>query len=265
MERHPNEYWLKYLLCICELSNRDVSSMCSMYGMPTPSTGYLSDLASTLNQTKPSRFDIDRPDCARWVRRQRFMSLAKEDRDAVAARSALQDSKVRRALECLLLANTDIELIPEYILELCGQQMTRKSVDLFRHYFWNRELLNTGQWMSYLEGHHDEEIYWGCYANGEMFALWKLGAKVDIDGEDVLRDILRESAMRFKETSSQPNSRDTALTAKLWAENVFKATDELNRTGDAVGRVLDGLRDVAIRLGNRRISSVEELGNIDSE
>ena len=265
MSRHPNEYWLKYLLCICGMSHQDVKSMCEMYGMLSPGSNYLSDLSSRMDETKPSPFDIRSPEGARWVRRQRFMSMAREDADAVSARSALQDDKVRRALECLLLANTELELVPGFVRELCGRVLTRKCVDLFRHYFWNRDLLTTAQWVEYLDGHREEDLYWGCYSNGDQFALWKLGGKVDIDGEQVLRDILMESAMRFKETGSQPNGKDTALTAKLWAENVFKATDELNRTGDAVSRVLDGLRDVAIRLGNRPISSVEDLGSLDNE
>ena len=59
-----------------------------------------------------------------------------------------------------------------------------------------------------------------------------------------------------------PNGKDTAMTAKLWAENIFKATEEMNKTGDAVSQVIDGLRDTAIKLGKRDISSVQDLGDI---
>ena len=55
------------------------------------------------------------------------------------------------------------------------------------------------------------------------------------------------------------------MTAKLWAENIFRATEELNKTGDAVGQVLDGLRDIAIKLGKRDVSSVHSLAPIDGE
>ena len=233
--------------------------------MHLPDPEYLSSLSSKMDETKPRPFDPDREECVRWIRRQRFMSLARGHKDAIAARSMLQDGKLRKVVECLLLANASPDDIPEYAREICGVVLSRGQVDLFRHYFWNRELLNTRQWVDYLSDHHDEEVYWGCYANGEEYAVWKLGGSLDVNGEDVLREILKESAMRFKETSSLPNSRDTALTAKLWAENVFKASDELNRTGDAVSRVLDGLRDVAIRLGNRKISSIEDLGIPEGE
>ena len=65
--------------------------------------------------------------------------------------------------------------------------------------------------------------------------------------------------MRFFETTASPNNKDTAMTAKMWAENIFKATEELNKTGDEVRQVLDELKSVAIKLGKRDISSIEEL------
>ena len=66
--------------------------------------------------------------------------------------------------------------------------------------------------------------------------------------------------MRFFETSQFENSRDTAMTAKLWAESLFKANEELEKSGDAVKQVLDNLKDIAIKLGKRDITSIDDLG-----
>ena len=89
--------------------------------------------------------------------------------------------------------------------------------------------------------------------------MWRLGFRIELSQQDVIRGVFHESAMRFFETTTQKNTRDTAMTAKMWAENIFKATEELNKTGDEVRQVLDELKSVAIKLGKRDISSIDDL------
>ena len=50
------------------------------------------------------------------------------------------------------------------------------------------------------------------------------------------------------------------MTAKLWAESLFRANEELEKSGDAVKQVLDNLKDIAIKLGKRDITSIDDLG-----
>ena len=137
--------------------------------------------------------------------------------------------------------------------------MAQKTIDMYRHYFWNRELLSGREWFAYLDKYPDGKMLQQCYKQGIEYALWRTGYRVDLPQKDVIRSVFHESAMRFFETTASPNNRDTAMTAKMWAENIFKATEELNRTGDEVQQVLEELRSVAIKLGKRDITSLESL------
>jgi hypothetical protein len=73
--------------------------------------------------------------------------------------------------------------------------------------------------------------------------------------------------MRFFEVGSKKNSKDTALTAKLWSEQIFKSLEELNKSGDAVQEVLEDLKNITIRLEKSSIKDIEALsgGNHSKE
>jgi hypothetical protein len=257
--KHPNEYWLRYMLMFSGATLEQIVSSAELYEMVPPSIEELQALRDKLDETKPSPFRMDTEATRGWVRRQRIMSLASEDPSATAARDLLGDNRARPVLEALLIADTPLEEIPGYVQQLSGTAPTKRTVNLFRHYFWNRDALSTQQWYDYLEVHANGEMLRSCFNRGKEYALWRLGCRIEVPQEDVLKGVFHESAMRFFETAERPNTRDTAMTAKMWAENIFKATEELNKTGDAVKQVLDGLKDIAIKLGKREISSLEDL------
>ncbi len=260
--KHPNEYWLKYMLMFSDLSLEQICEAAVLYEMPEPDTDYLAVIRDQLERTKPSPFRLDFAETRKWVRRQRIMSLAKEDRYAVQARDLLGNTKVRPVLDALLIADTPVERVTSYIKDITGQSVTKRVINMYAHYFVNRDLLSTSEWFSYYKDPENGNMLKSCYSRGEEFALWKLGHKVELSQKEVIRDLFHESSMRFFETTAMPNGKDTAMTAKLWAENIFKATEEMNKTGDAVSQVIDGLRDIAIKLGKRDISSVQDLGDI---
>jgi hypothetical protein len=263
--KQPNEYWLKYMLMFSEMSLEQIAETAVMYEMLEPDEGYLSSLRDKLLETRPTPFRMDFSPSRAWVRRQRIMSLAKEEKYAIQARDLLGDTRNRPIIEALLIADMPPGEIATYAQAITGGKLSKKAIDLYRHYFWNRDLLSAQQWYEYLLDHPKGKALKSCYARGAEFALWKIGHRPDLEQKTVIRGLFNESSMRFFETTAMPNTKDTALTAKLWAENIFKATEELNRTGDAVQQVVDGLRDIAINLGKRDISSIHDLPPIDAE
>lgn len=257
--KQPNEYWLKYMLLFSGLSSERIGESACMYDMTKPSTSYLRELDIKLRETRPPRLDLGNNPTRVWVRRQRVMSLATGQKYAIQARDLLGDTKVRPVIEALILSDADIGDVSKHTLDITGNKICKKTLNMYRHYFWNRELLSSGEWFSYLDDHPNGKLLSQCYKQGLEYALWRLGFRVELSQQEVIRGVFHESAMRFFETTTQENNRDTALTAKLWAENIFKATEELNKTGDEVRQVLDELRNVAIRLGKRDISSIDDL------
>jgi hypothetical protein len=263
--KYPNEYWLKYMILFSGLTLEQIAQTAAMYEMVAPDAGYLRDLRAKLEQSKPSPFRLDFGRTKAWVRRQRIMSLAREEKSSVQARDILGNTKCRPVIEYLLLANMPPEEIANYTQKITGKRISKRVINMYSHYFWNRDLLSVDQWMSFFEKHPRGDILKSCYSQGAEYALWRLGYRVDLPLDDVFRSVFHESAMRFMETSGYPNTKDTAMTAKMWAESLFKASEALTRSGDPMKAVMNEIRDIAINLGSRKISSLEDLDDETDE
>lgn len=260
MERHPNEYWLKYLIAVSGASYKKVSEACDLYSFPTPTRTYYNKLKEQLEKTKPKPFRLDSRRTKGWLRRQRFSSLTHNESDAVAARSLLGDWKIRPIVQTLLISGMETENVPEYVEKLVGRKLRKKVVDHFKHYFWNVALMSPAQWYDYLDGLDPREkgTLLSSRTHGPEYALWRLGYRVAVDKSDVVNMILHEATMRFMETGHMHNDRHTALTAKLWTEQIFRAMEEQEKAGD-IQHALKELKEIAIELKREEIKSFDDL------
>ena len=273
--RLPYEYWLKYLLLHPKVADDSIPGIVKLYGLAAPDEDYMRELVEVLDASKPKPYKLTNKKVKAWVRRQRVYSLLYDSPDAVAARSLFDNHRLVRTLQHLIIADTPRSKVPEYCEAIVGTRPTVSVVKLFEHYFWNRELLTYHEWQEYLgkyytyDGEHnkkvtnwyhqDGDVLFQCHERGPEYALWKLGYREEIPTEVLVRGVLHEAAMRFFETSGMRNDRNTAMTAKMWSETIFKAVEELSKTGDAVQQVLDQLKAVAIKLEKTDIADIEEL------
>ena len=255
--KQPNENWLKYLLISSGPTYDDIVDLAVLYGFSAPTRDYLQELNNKISETKPKPFRKNSTKVRNWLRRQRVMSLINGDRDAVSARKFLGDTKMRPVLEALILADADRASIPKYCETIAGKKPTEKSVRLFEHYFWNRDSLSFFEWEVYLTSHPNGKMLVACHERGYEFALWKLGFRENIPQDQIVRNVLHEATMRYFETGGRDNTRDTAMTAKMWSETIFKSLEEMNKTGDGVQRVLDDLRHLALKLEETGIKDID--------
>ena len=271
----PYEYWLKYLLLHPKINNSSIPDAAGLYALASPTEEYLKSLDDALKLTRPKPYKLDNKKVKSWLRRQRVYSLMYNSDAAVAARACFNNHRLVRTLQYLITADTPRDSIPDYCESIVGTRPTLAVVKMFEHYFWNREALSYHEWETYLgftwsyEGEHgkkekvwshlDGEELFNCYERGPEYALWKLGYREEIPTDRLIRGVLHEASMRFFETGSMRNTRDTAMTAKMWSETIFKAVEELSKTGDAVQQVIDQLKAVAIKLEKTNIKSIDEL------
>ena len=259
--RHPNEYWLKYLLA-SGVSPAKVVKMAEMYLMPLPSKKQLDALSKAISKTKPKPFRLSTPKTRAWIRNNKLHAMFYAQPSAQGARSILSSTKLRTIVEYLILADVAAGEICGYCEELAGERPAEESVVAYRHYFWNRDLLAAKEWEAYAEFLNNGKDLLGCYLRGEEYALWKLGYRVELPQQELVKAVLHEAAMRYFETGSLPNNRNTAVTAKLWSETLFRSLEEINKTGDAVKQAIDELKSISIKLGRRDISGVDDLSTV---
>tara|TARA_Y100000310_G_C20548240_1_gene746695 strand:+ start:184 stop:945 length:762 start_codon:yes stop_codon:yes gene_type:complete len=252
-------------MLVLETTQANIMSMAALYGFLEPSREYLQELAGRLQETKPTPFRKNSSMVRRWLRRQRVTSLIDANKHTVKARDYLGNSKLRLALEALILADANRDAIPNYCKAICGVRPHPKEVSFFEHYFWNVGLLSPQEWTEYLSDHHDGDLLNEARKRGPQYALWKLGYREEVLQEDIVKAVLHEATMRFFETGSRKNGKDTAVTAKLWSEQIFRSLEELGKSGDAVQEVLNQLKNITIRLDRTDIASIEALKDNQSE
>ena len=256
----PQEYWIKYLVCCQDFSNTDVNNVLDLTGFLRCEDAYISGVRDMALMDKP-RLRVTDVKCRPWLRGQRILALARNDEVAQQARDTLSDTKLRPILEALLLAGLSDLDVALNAATLAQRRVSEELVRTYRHYFWNVGLLTLSEWRDYLDnyqGSHGKKLR-TYYNKGAVFTLWKLGQRPTVTVDQAIETIFQESTLRFMELTAYPNGQDTALASKMWAENVFKASELLSRTDGAIKRSLDELSQVALRLGRREISSIDSL------
>lgn len=254
MPRLPHEYWLKYLLISARATTQEIEALCELCQLEKPTTRYLSQL----------RFELEgKSSCTdqTWLRKHKIKALACGDPSATKARELLTTHRLRPKIEALLICGMPDKDVSFYLGALTEREVPISVVAMYRHYFWNVDLLSLADWYAFLETYQNG---YGkrlrSYLNqGVEHTLWKLGYTGTVDSEVAIRGILYESSMRFKELGSYANGQNTAMAAKMWAENIFKAAELLNRNEDVLKSTMDELSKHAIRLGKREISSLQTL------
>lgn len=259
MQRVPHEYWLRYLIGYLGYPYNTVSDTCRLYSLVPPDKDYYQDLKDRVSKSKPKPFRKESHAVKSWARKQRFMSLVKNDKDMQRARQALGEDKVRHALRSMILADVPRADIPVYLEAITGRRLPPRAVKLFEHFFWNRELLALSEWKAHLESEEYGKFYFSCRMKDPVWVLWRLGYRAEVSMEDAVDVVFHESVQRFVETTSMKNDRHTALTAKLWSEQMFSALDQKNKTGNALDKIIDKLRDVQIRLESTEAKDIESL------
>ena len=253
----PFENWLRFMLAhdsATDINIRDSIELFDLWGTPTDK--YLNTLRQRTGQP-PAHGQ------RRWYRKRKLLNMFRNSTDVQEARAVLGNSRVRFALELLLLARCEYDLIPDYMKDICGHNIRVEAAKAFKHYFWNVDLLSQEQWYHYLRDteHPSRYVFIDSHQNGVEFALWKAGHREDINKAEIAKVASHEAIMRFFETSRKPNNRDTALTASLWAETYVKFTDQLQEQGGGLSDVLDQLKQLAIRLDSKPVLSIDHLKN----
>ncbi len=256
---YPHEYWLKYMLAYVEASIEEVQTASELYGLGVPTKEELTSIRKNLKKTRPSPFRENSVKVKNWIRRQRFMSMVNKGKYLVEARNILGDRRLRHVVQALVIADLEADAIAVYCKEITGKTLHKKSIKLFKHYFWNAATLSLPEWSEYLKDSPYKDFYLNCRERGEDYTLWKLGYRIEKTDNELVTTMLHEAQARFFETTSDDNTKDTAMKAKLWSEVVFKALEEKNKSGDAVKQVLDELKSISIHLQKDDIPSIGEL------
>jgi hypothetical protein len=256
--RVPYENWVKYLI-VTGMSKRDIVKTLELSGAPVPDGKYLSDLQTRVNKGRPKPLKKGSKEANSWYRGHRILAICTDEKVAERMRSLHGTPRVREALETLIAAGLEKEDVAKYLKEATGEKATPKECDLYRLYFWNLDNMTTGQLVSFFSVYPNGSTLEECWLTGAEYALWTLGIRVPFDKDALLNTMVNEAAVRFIQTGRMRNSRDTAMTAKMWSEIIFNAYDEQSKSGNKLREIINELKGLTMRTDEKRVPSIDEI------
>lgn len=282
--RVPYERWLKHLIQFQGMSTAEVILVADSYGFIRPTEDTITFIRGQLASNRPRPFQIESQEGLKWIRDEGLWGMYSSADHVAAARGVLGQLQLRRALEFLLAANTPHSQVSEYVLDLLGVELEPAAVAAYEHYFWDINLLNHRQWVSYFKeefrverkaltdggvrakdlklpimSQQSKKLLDAMRLRSPEYALWQLGHRVELPRGQVFSSMFHEAVMRFTETSLMQNNLHTAQTAKLWTEILSNADDRLTGSEDRTKQILDELRSLRIRTKDVKVSSLDDL------
>lgn len=258
--RYPYERWIQYLLLTSKGTDVEIAGVCTSVGFPAPPEAYVARLREQLAGWKPPK-NFTSSAGRTWLRRHRLYGLVLGTDAASFARLILDDHVLRKPLEALLVSGTPPEEAVLMIRTLIGRPMLEKQIDLYRHYFWDFRQMTQQDAHGFFSEYHGTTgaRLKAFYGRGTAFTMWKLGHQGPLDHRVVAQEVLVDSFFRFKELSTHSNGQDTALAAQLWSNQVFRSIEYLEGNGKGMEGAVEQLSNLALRLGRREISALEDL------
>lgn len=182
-----------------------------------------------------------------WFRVNKVASYCLGEPAALQAVDILSQPKVRYVLEVLLVGGLPVPLICEQVNKVYGSALTVPVVELYAHYFWDRDNLGPEDWRAFLVWESSVGARMSLhdlYPNGRVLlqvlhsppgvALWRAGIVTTFDSESVLNSLISWGVTRFSETAIEPNTAGTAIKMERYAKIVLEALDRRTSMGGAI-------------------------------
>jgi hypothetical protein len=241
------------------MGTQNVADMVENLGYPRPPIGYLREVQLAMRRNRPSPYVPDSREARAWVRFQKIQAMEARSPETQEALELLADPNYRPVIELLLISATPIQGISENLLSLSGRSVSTEVIDVYAHYFWNRNLLTQKQWSNFLEDYPGGKDLLQCYLADSTVALWKVGINPQLDDKVILDKVLGDAFMRWLELLVEPNSIDVARKAAVWSSVLFKAIEERREGPATLARALEDMYQMSLRLKSMPVKDARAL------
>jgi len=272
--RSPSEYFLKFLLSDPECDVLDIREMVEPLDIDSVSTAYLDDLRKELAPF-PDPIKLEDPKhvlTKKWLRKHRIHDLWHETLAVKEAHAILQDRLLRSKIEPMLLADISPTTIIRRAQPITEIKLTVSGLRDYSFYFWNKGVMSSGQWSSYIIDRHE----W--YPLSLALSLDKTVVNDQLPHELGLVDApqidLTEAALHMAqiayrkalELEHRPASAKAARTLKTYISVVSLADEMQQRSGKPLQEVIKTFQKFRMRVDTAKVVELDLLsaGN-DSE
>jgi hypothetical protein len=153
IRRSPAEYYLKYLVVHPDdYANEQIRNLLQMQQLDFIGMPYLDRLRMSL--ATPAPFypeDRNHKRSQTFLFKERIWGLFHPDEDVLGAQAVLDKPRVKETLEALLVSLATPEYTAAVLRSRAGIDMTSRSVQLYKHFFFNTDLVDSIELQALLE------------------------------------------------------------------------------------------------------------------
>jgi hypothetical protein len=269
-ERHPSEFWIKALLSKRRHSFSEIEAMCEMAGIGAVEMDYLHTLRSILDNDEPVPFrghDPSHEPSVAFLRRHGIFEAWHRPSTMRLVLDLLASPKVRPLLETFILSPMKPEQAVRKINNSTGANISVETYELFRHYFWNNELLSIREWADFRQNRrvaHNEWLRLAATAQGPdgvRLLLWKTGTGPirHIDSGKLFTHLRDIAFMKALELEHQPASKDNSIAFRNYVQSAKSAQEEVTASAAAMKDVLNSFKAFQMKTQDDKVVSIMEL------
>lgn len=264
--RSPSEYFVKFLLSQQKQDHPTILRMLDEYGLDGVNIAYLRRLQTALDADRPDPWDPAAQEGRAYLRKHGIHDLWYPNAAATEAYSILATPNLRASTEQLLLAPLRAEDVANRLNHRFKTNLTADGVQAYGHYFWNRNLLTTGEWVEYLEARplaaQNISVLRVSPDMATMLVPWVTGTgavPATLNTGMVAKHMRDIAFLKVLETEHQPASLPHSKMMKNYSD-VVKSMEDLMRQSDvALKDVIEAFNQFRMKKDAGSIPPIEEV------
>lgn len=268
--RHPSEYWIKYLISQDAHTDEQIQGMCEMANLGAINDTYLINLRMAMMKDRPILFrprDVQCRASQLFLRKEGIHEAWYRNQHMKTAVNILISSKLRALVETFILSPLKSDQAVRKIREKLDIKLHKSAYELYRHFFWNSNLLSSTDWGDFLRSRelsHHEWLRLAVTAHGPQgiqMLLWKTGTGNlrQLTANRIFEDIRNIAYMKIKEIELRPAHMEHSQTFLNYARAAKIAQEEVANTSDAMKDVLSHFQAFRMQHSEMTTPSIGQL------
>lgn len=262
---HPSTYYIKFLLARSHGTDEpedwdSVKDHLSQLGLPRLWEPAFDLANGVFAPPIPFRFNAKtHKSTVAFMRDEKIYTMWKKDKETKAALRILERPAMREVIQVLIMGGIEADIVRNRIIERFQETLSAKSIDVYRHYFWNTDLTTMQEWTAILRGDPMSDHYIAARGGSQQQALFRAGFNPLIEPKAALREAFRSLAMRVEATRNLPDTKETNNMLCALTKEMTALYQVLKADGEGVGDVAKGLKKFKIALDETPAASILQL------
>lgn len=265
---HPATYWVKFYLSRRTHSPEQIQGLLQINDLGGLSVEEIETIGDRMEYPIPYRPHVKTHGVSqRFLRKEGLFDAWGNNYDMRQAKKVLESNALRQTVETFILSPVKAEQAVRKMQQKLNFYLTVRAYNLYRHYFWNRDLLTGLEWGDFIqtrEAANRQLLQLAVEARGASGAqllLWKMGmgGLRQVEANRGFTDARNVSFMMLQQAAMREPSK---YHSEMWL-NYIKAAkmcqDAVDASGSAVQDVVESFNAFRMRHEETQAPSIKEL------